>query len=245
MQSEFQQFREKSIWLHRFCICYRLRRCGTLLLCGLDPEDVRDWMLRQPFRDVGIEYFVFIVQQRAEESHPPLADTPFVGQPSPFLVTDALSFDLLPLIQLHRFDVLKESVLVSHTNCFSNSTTCISYTKIVCPRVPVLCTACPGLLAVLVAKVQAQYPTLDMCLVSRVCLPQPLMDLWSPYLMTCISNTKIVRPWLPVFRTSPISARISLQRYKQSTSRSTCAVFRECNRCNSLCTLISLQPHPR
>ena len=40
-------------------------------------------------------------------------DTPFVAQQSPFLVTDALRFDFLCLLQLHRFDVLEESVLIS------------------------------------------------------------------------------------------------------------------------------------
>ena len=61
-----------------------------MFLRRLDPEDTRDWVLRQPLRDVGIEHVGFGVQQRAEESDPSLADTPFVAQQSPPLVTDAL-----------------------------------------------------------------------------------------------------------------------------------------------------------
>ena len=90
LKSEFHQFRRKAIRRHRFHVCHCLHRCGNLLLRGLDPEGTRDWMLRQPLRDVGIEHVGFSVQQRAEELHPPLADTPFVAQQSPFLVTDAL-----------------------------------------------------------------------------------------------------------------------------------------------------------
>ena len=89
---------------HRFCVCRCLHRFGNLLH-GLDPEGTCDWMLRQPLRDVGIQRIGFRVQQRAKESHPPLVDTPFVAQQSPFLVTDALRFDLLCLLPLHRFDV--------------------------------------------------------------------------------------------------------------------------------------------
>ena len=70
-------------------------------------------MLRQPFRDVGIEHVRSRVQQRAEESHPPFADTSFVAQKSPFLVADTLLLDLLCLLQLHRFNVLEVSVLIS------------------------------------------------------------------------------------------------------------------------------------
>ena len=82
---------------------------------GLDPEGTRDWLQRQPLRYVGIEHFGFRVQQRTEQSHPSLADMPFVAQQSSSLVTDTLWFDLLRLLQLHRFDVLEESMLVSHT----------------------------------------------------------------------------------------------------------------------------------
>ena len=89
LKSEFQQFRGKAIRSHRFRVCHCLYRCGNILLRGLDLEGTRDWMLRQPLRDVGIDVG-FRVQQRAEESHPPLADTPFVAQQSLFLVTDAL-----------------------------------------------------------------------------------------------------------------------------------------------------------
>ena len=48
------------------------------------------WMLRQSYRDVGIEHVGFSVQRRAEESHPSPANTLFVAQQSPSLVTDAL-----------------------------------------------------------------------------------------------------------------------------------------------------------
>ena len=89
LKFEFQQFRGKAIPPHCFRACYCLHRCGNLLLRGLDPEGTRDWMLRQPLRDVGIEHVGFRVQQRAEESHLPLVDTPFVAQQSSFLVTDA------------------------------------------------------------------------------------------------------------------------------------------------------------
>ena len=92
LKSEFQQFRGKAIRPH--CFLSRLplpsSLCGNLLLSGLDPEGTRDWMLRQLLPDVGIEHVGFSVQQRAEESHPPLADTPFVAQQSSFFVTDAL-----------------------------------------------------------------------------------------------------------------------------------------------------------
>ena len=113
LKSEFQQFCGKAIRPHCFRICHCLHRCGNLLR-GLDPEGTRDWMLRQPLRDVGIEHVGFRVQQRAGETYPPLADTPFVAQQSSFLVADELWFDLLRLLQLHRSDVLEESVLVSH-----------------------------------------------------------------------------------------------------------------------------------
>ena len=114
LKSEFQQFCGKAIRPHCFRICHCLHRCGNLLLRGLDPEGTRDWMLRQPLRDVGIEHVGFRVQQRAGETYPPLADTPFVAQQSSFLVADELWFDLLRLLQLHRSDVLEKSVLVSH-----------------------------------------------------------------------------------------------------------------------------------
>ena len=67
-----------------------IHRCDNLILRGLNPECTRDWMLRQPLRDVGIEHVGFRVQQRNEESHPPLANQPFVAQQSSFLVTYAL-----------------------------------------------------------------------------------------------------------------------------------------------------------
>ena len=38
----------------------------------------------------------------------------FVPQQSPFLVTDVLRLDISRLLQLHRFDILEESMLVSH-----------------------------------------------------------------------------------------------------------------------------------
>ena len=90
LKSEFQQFHGKAVRPHCFPVFHCLYRCGNLLLHGLDPEGTRDWMLRQPLWDVGIEHAGFGVQQRAEESHPSLADTPFVAQQSPPLVTDAL-----------------------------------------------------------------------------------------------------------------------------------------------------------
>ena len=114
LKSEFQQFREKAIWPHRFRVCHCLHHCDNLLLRGLDPEGTRNWMLRQPLWDVGIEHVGFSVQQRTEESHSPLPDTPFVSQQSRFFVTYVLRLNLLRLLQLHRFDVLEEPVLVSH-----------------------------------------------------------------------------------------------------------------------------------
>ena len=90
LESEFQQFRGKSVRSHCFLVCHCFHRCGNLFLRGLDPEGTRDWLLRQPLRYVGIEHVGFRVQQRTEESHPSLADTPFVAQQSPSLVTDAL-----------------------------------------------------------------------------------------------------------------------------------------------------------
>ena len=90
LESEFQQFRGKSVRSHCFLVCHCFHRCGNLLLRGLDPEGTRDWLLRQLLRYVGIEHVGFRVQQRTEESHPSLADTPFVAQQSPSLVTDAL-----------------------------------------------------------------------------------------------------------------------------------------------------------
>ena len=48
------------------------------------------------------------------KSHPPLAETPLLAQQSPFLAMDAQSLYLSRLLQLPRFDVLEEAVLVSH-----------------------------------------------------------------------------------------------------------------------------------
>ena len=91
LKFKFQQFRGKTIRPHCFRVCHCLNRCGNFLLRGLDPEGTRDWMLRQPLRDIGIDLVGFFgVQQRAQESYPPLADTSFVAQQSSFLVTDAL-----------------------------------------------------------------------------------------------------------------------------------------------------------
>ena len=90
LKSELPQFRGKAIWPHWFRVCYCLHRRGNFLLRGLDPEGTCEWVLWQPLRDVGIEHVGFSVQQRAEESHLSLADTPFVAQQSLSLVTDAL-----------------------------------------------------------------------------------------------------------------------------------------------------------
>ena len=102
LKSDFQQFRGKALWPHCFRVCHCLDRCSNLLLRGLDPEGTCDWVLRQPLRDVGIEHVGFSIQQQAEESYSCLTDTPFVAQQSLSLVTDALRFDLLRLLQLHR-----------------------------------------------------------------------------------------------------------------------------------------------
>ena len=90
LKFDFQQFRGKAIRPHCFRVCHCLNRCGNFLLRALDPEGTRDWMLRQPLPDIGIDLVGFSVQQRAEESYPPLADTYFIEQQSSFLVTDAL-----------------------------------------------------------------------------------------------------------------------------------------------------------
>ena len=90
LKFEFQQFHGKAIRPHCFRVCHCLNHCGNFLLRGLDPEGTRDWMLRQPLRDIGIDLVGFSVQQRAEESYPPLADASFDAQQSSFLVTNAL-----------------------------------------------------------------------------------------------------------------------------------------------------------
>ena len=114
LKSEFQQLRGKAVRPHCFRVCHFFHRCEDLLLRGLDPEGNRDWLLRQPLRYVGIEHVGFSVKQRARELHPSLADTPFVTQQCPPFVTGALWFDLLRLLQPHRFDVLEKFMLVSH-----------------------------------------------------------------------------------------------------------------------------------
>ena len=90
LKSKFQEFRRKTIRPHCFRVCHCLHRCGNCFLRALDPEGTRDWMLRQPLRDIGIELVGFSVQQRAEELYLHLADTPSVAQQSSFIVTDAL-----------------------------------------------------------------------------------------------------------------------------------------------------------
>ena len=70
LESEVQQLRGKAIRPHCFRVFHCLHHCGNLLLRGLDPEGTRDWVLRQPRRDVGIKHVGFGVQQRAEEPHP-------------------------------------------------------------------------------------------------------------------------------------------------------------------------------
>ena len=65
---------------------------------GLDPVGIRDGLLREPLHDVGIYQVGFRFQQQTEELHPYLADTPFVPQQFPFLVTDVLRFDLPRLL---------------------------------------------------------------------------------------------------------------------------------------------------
>ena len=76
LMSEFQQFHGKAVRPHCFRVCHCLHRCGNLLLRGLDPDGTRDWMLRQPLQDVGIEHVGFGLQQRAEESYPSLRIRP-------------------------------------------------------------------------------------------------------------------------------------------------------------------------
>ena len=63
LKSEFQQFRGKAIRSHRFRVCHYLHRCDNILFRGLNPKGTRDWMLRQPLGDVGIEHLGFRVQQ--------------------------------------------------------------------------------------------------------------------------------------------------------------------------------------
>ena len=57
-----------------------------------------------------------------------LEDTPFVSQQSSFLVTNVMRFDLRSFLQLHQFDVLKESMLVSHAQLRFQLCVCIFFT---------------------------------------------------------------------------------------------------------------------
>ena len=87
----------------------------------VSSEGTRDGLLPELLWHVGIQHVVFRVQQRVEESHPSLADTPFVPKQSPFFVTDVLRFDLSRLLQLYQLDVLEESMPVSHAQLLLKS----------------------------------------------------------------------------------------------------------------------------
>ena len=55
LESEFQQFRGKSVRSHCFLVCHCFHRCGNLLLRGLDPEGTRD--LYRPLGRRGYEAY--------------------------------------------------------------------------------------------------------------------------------------------------------------------------------------------
>ena len=115
LKSGFQQFHGKPVRPHCFLVCHCFHRCGNLLLRGLDPDGTHDWLLRQPLPYAGIEHVGLRVRnERKNRTHlsriHPLSRSSL--PPSSRTHCESTFFVLL---QLHRFDVLEESMLISHT----------------------------------------------------------------------------------------------------------------------------------
>ena len=114
----FQQFRGKAVQPHCFRVCHCFHKLWQSPLPWARSRGRSRLVAAVALWNVGIELVGFGIQQRAEESHPSFVGTPLVTQQSAFLVTDALWFDLLRCLQRHGFDVLKESMLISHAQLF-------------------------------------------------------------------------------------------------------------------------------